>query len=134
DPVQSRYKTMEFHADAWMTATSAAAARAIYEAATGLLTQSDMSRIADRRARLEDRKREMEAAIEDAGQRAGQRRPIHPRWVGYQLGKILEPEAIVLDDALSNSDHVISYHRRSLPGTYFKSGCSSGGWGAAAAF
>jgi acetolactate synthase-1/2/3 large subunit len=134
DPVQSRYKTMEFHADLWMPVTSTAAARAIYDAATGMLSQSDMSRIADRRARIEDRKRQIEARLEEDGQRAGQRNPIHPRWVGYQLGKILEPDAIVLDDALSNSSHVIDYHRRSQPGTYFKSGGSSGGWGAGAAF
>jgi acetolactate synthase-1/2/3 large subunit len=134
DPVQSRYKTMEFHADVWMPATSAAALRAIHDAATGMLSQSDMSRIADRRARLETRKREIEARLEEAGQRAGNRRPIDPRWVGYQLGKIMEPDTIVLDDALSNSDNVQSYHRRTRPGTYFKSGGSSGGWGAGAAF
>jgi acetolactate synthase-1/2/3 large subunit len=40
----------------------------------------------------------------------------------------------VLDDAISNSDYVCAYHRRSLPGTYFASGGSSGGWGAGAAF
>ena len=59
---------------------------------------------------------------------------MHPRWVGYQLGKILEPEAIVLDDAISNSDYVCAHHERSQAGTYFASGGSSGGWGAGAAF
>ena len=70
---------------------------------------------------------EVTADIEAAGQRAGQRNPTHPAWVGYQLGKLLEPDTIILDDALSNSEHVTNYHRRSLPGTYFKSGGSSGG-------
>ena len=59
---------------------------------------------------------------------------MHPRWVGYQLGKILEPSAIVLDDAISNSDYVCAYHNRTQAGTYFASGGSSGGWGAGAAF
>ena len=58
DPVLSRYKTMEFRADLWIPASVAAVARAVHEAATGMLTQSAMSRIADRRARLEQRKRE----------------------------------------------------------------------------
>ena len=53
DAVQSRYKTMEHRADMWLPVSVAGAAQAIYDAATGLLTKSDMSRIADRRSRLE---------------------------------------------------------------------------------
>ena len=36
---------------------------------------------------------------------------------GSELGKILEPEAIILNDGLSNGTHVENYARRSLPGT-----------------
>ena len=134
DPVQSRYKTMEFSADLWLPVVSVGAIRAIYEAATGLLTKSDMGRIADRRARLETRKGEIAAAEEATAQDAFRRRPLHPRWVAHELGKILEPDAILLDDALSNSGHVQAHHGRSQPGTYFKSGGSAGGWGSGAAF
>ena len=133
DPVLSNYKTMEFQADLWLPVTAGAAARAIYDAATGMLKQSDMSRIAERRERLEARKREMNAENERLGQEAGRRRPLHPRWVAYELGRILEPDAIVVDDALSNSDNVCAYHRRARAGTYFGSGGSSGGWGIGAA-
>ena len=117
DPVLTNYKTMEFQADLWLPVTVAAAARAIYDAATALLSKSDMSRIAERRERLEARKRELAAESERLGQESGRRRPMHPRWVGYQLGKILEPEAIVLDDAISNSDYVCAHHNRSQAGT-----------------
>ena len=134
DPVLSSYKTMEFQADLWLPVTVAAATRAICEAAEGLLSKSDMVRIAERRERLAVRKREMIEENERLAQEAGRRKPMHPRWVGYQLGKILEPDAIVLDDAISNSDYVCAYHRRAQPGTYFASGGSSGGWGAGAAF
>ncbi len=133
DPVLTNYKTMEFQADLWLPVTVAAAARAIYDAATALLSKSDMSRLAERRERLEARKRDLAAESERLGQESGRRRPMHPRWVGYQLGKILEPEAIVLDDAISNSDYVCAHHNRSQAGTYFASGGSSGGWGAGAA-
>jgi hypothetical protein len=64
DPVLSRYKTMEFRADLWIPASVAAVARAVHEAAAGMLTQSHLSRIADRRARLEQRKRELVAREE----------------------------------------------------------------------
>src|SRR5438309_561668 len=75
----------------------------------------------------------MVAAAEATAEQAGQRRPMHPRWVAYQLGKLLEDDAILLDDSLSNGDHVRTFHQRSQPGTYFKSGGSSGGWGSGAA-
>ena len=134
DPVQSRYKTMEFRADLWLPTAAAGAARAIYEAATALLTKSDRSRIADRRKRLEERKRELDDASEALALEAGKRTPIHPRWVGYQIGQLLEPEAILLDDALSSSMYVRAHTERTQPGTYFKSGGSAGGWGSGAAF
>jgi len=134
DPVQSRFKTMEWQADLWLPCETKSAARAIYEAATGMLSQSDMSRIAERRERLERRKQELEAAAEEAAQRARQRNPLHPRWAAYQIGQILEPDTILIDDALSNGAFVHAHARRTQPGTFFKSGGSSGGWGAGAAF
>jgi acetolactate synthase I/II/III large subunit len=134
DPVQSRYKTMEYHADLWLPVPAVTAARAIHDAATGMLTRSDISRIAERRSRLEERKREINLSLEKAAQQAGKRRPMHPRWVAYEVGKILEPDAIVLDEALSNSGYVQDYHRRAAQNTYFGGGGSSGGWGAGAAF
>lgn len=133
DPVQSRYKTMEFRADLWLPVSAAGAVRAIYEAATGMLSRSDMNRFAERRARLEERKKKLVAAEEEAALKAGKRRPMHPRWVAYELGKIMERDTIVLDDSLSNSAFVNAYHRREKPGTYFESGGSSGGWGSGAA-
>ena len=134
DPVYSRYKTMEHRADLWLPVSASGAAQAIYEAATNLLTTGDMSRISDRRARLEQRKLELEAAAEEQALQAGKRNPLHPRWVAYQLGQVLEPDTILLDDALSSAPFVQAYRGRTQPGTYFKSGGSSGGWGSGAAF
>ncbi len=133
DPVQSRYKTMEFQADLWLAADSASSARTIHDAASSMLSKSDMNRISDRRERLERRKRELEEAAEERARKARQRSPIDPRWVSYQIQQILEPEALLLDDALSNSGSLREYNRRSLPGTYFRRAGSSGGWGVGAA-
>jgi acetolactate synthase-1/2/3 large subunit len=134
DPVQSRYKTMEFRADLWLPVSTAGAARAIYEAATSMLTQSDMSRISDRRAKLELRKQEAINILERLADQARRRDPLHPRWLAYEIGRILESDAILLNDAVSSSPDLQSYSRRDQPGTYFKSGGSSGGWGSGAAF
>jgi acetolactate synthase-1/2/3 large subunit len=134
DPVMSRYKTMAWQADLWLPVDAASAARAIFEAATGLLDKADLARIAARRARLAEAKRKQVAQATELARRAGQRRPIHPLWVAHQIGQLLEPEAILLDDAISNSDAVMNHSGRDLPGTFFKVGSSSGGWGAGAAF
>ena len=79
DPVQSRFKTMEFRADLWIAANSGASLRAIYEAATGMLDKSDMSRIEERKQRLLKKKQELfqrdEAlAVLEAAERQGLRR------------------------------------------------------------
>lgn len=132
DPVESRYKTMEYCADMWLPVTANAAAQAIYEAAKPMLGKSDLSRIEDRRLRLAERKRAQLAEAEEAAQKAGQRRPLHPLWVQYQIGKILEKDTVLVDDLLGGLSP--AYHKRTQPKTYFKSGSSTGGWGPGAAF
>ncbi len=134
DPVHSRLKTQEFRADLWIAASASRTARAIHEAATALLDQTDLSRIAERRKRLEDRKRQMAAKAEELAIAAGKSAQPNGRWAAYQLGKILTPDAIVLNDGISNGGFVHTYAQRHLPGTYFRSGSSAGGWGPGAAF
>ncbi len=134
DPVHSRLKTQEFRADLWIAATASRTARAIHEAATALLDQTDLSRIAERRKRLEDRKHQMAAKAEELAIAAGKSAQPNGRWAAYQLGKILTPDAIVLNDGISNGGFVHTYAQRHLPGTYFRSGSSAGGWGPGAAF
>ena len=99
-----------------------------------MLTKADMGRIEERRERLTQRKQEIRQQDEDAAMRVATRDPISPRWVGYQIGQMLEEQAIVLDDTLSSTAAFRPYHGRSLPGSYFKSGGSAGGWGTGAAF
>jgi acetolactate synthase-1/2/3 large subunit len=132
DPVQSRYRTMEFSADMWLPVSAEGAADAIREAAEKLMTASHRSKIADRRERLETRKKEIAARNESLAQEAGKRRPLHGRWVAYQLGKLLTPDTILLNEAVGNSGYVEAYHRRETPASYFEGGGSSGGWASGA--
>ena len=134
DPVLSRIKTTYSRADLWLSATPAKVARAIYEAATGMLQASDMSRLADRRARLEQRRREMLAQEQEDALEATKAPTPTGRLVGYELGKLIDSNAIILNDGLSNGGFVDTYARRDKPGTYFRSGSSGGGWGGGAAF
>jgi acetolactate synthase I/II/III large subunit len=133
DPVQSRFKTMEFRADLWIPASCASTLRAVHEAATGMLDRSDLSRIADRRKRYEQRRREMEALEESKALEAGRQARPDTRWVSYELGKLLQPDSIILNDVTSTSAYMQHYLRREKPGTFFRSGTSTGGWGPGAA-
>ena len=134
DPVLSRIKTFEMRSDRWLSCSSASAARAIHDAATDLLSKSDLSRIEDRRSRLAALKRQQQSKDVELA-RADAALP-HPtgRLVAYELGKLLEPDAVLLNDALSNGGYVQTYAHRDQTGTYFRSGSSSGGWGSGAAF
>jgi acetolactate synthase-1/2/3 large subunit len=133
DPVQSRYRTMEFRSDMWLPVSAAGAADAIREAAEKLMTPAHRSRIADRRQRLEEKKREIEAAQEARAQEAGKRKPLHPHWVAYQLAKQLTPDTILLNESVGASGYLEAHHRREKPGSYFEGGGSAGGWASGAA-
>lgn len=134
DPVQSRYKSMEFHSSMWLPVPPATFAQAVYEAATTLLTKSDMGKIEDRRAHLATKKQELAAAAEDAAAKVAKRNPIHPRWLAHEICAALEPGTILIDDVVSAGGYMRQYHHREQPGTYFKSGGSSGGFGSSASF
>jgi acetolactate synthase I/II/III large subunit len=134
DPVFSRIKTFEQRADIWLACSPSGAARAIYGAATALLTSSDISRVEARRARLARCKQEMTARDDNLALEAASRPVPTGLLVSHELGKILEPDAIVINDGLSNGGFVQTYARRDRVNTYFRSGSSSGGWGAGAAF
>ena len=133
DPVQSRYKTMEYRADLWLACTPANAGRAICAEAEKLLDRTSLSRIADRRKRLEERHRQLWADEESRAVADGRLSHATGRWTSYQLGKILPRDAILVNDGLSNGDFVRTYARRDLPGTYLRTGSSAGGWGSGAA-
>jgi acetolactate synthase-1/2/3 large subunit len=134
DPVMTRYKTMEFRADLRIAATPVNVIRAIHDAAEKILDASDLARIADRRRRLGERKRQAVAEDERRGLEAGGKPMPTTRWVACQLGKILEPDAILLNDGVSSSGLIRTYSKRQRPLTHFRSGSSAGGWAPGAAF
>ena len=134
DPVLSRLKTLEFRADCWLPVSSANALRAIADAAEGLLDAGARARIARRREELAVRKRDIVGKQDQLALADGKRETPTGRYVAYQLGRILRPDSIVMNDGLSNGGFVHSYARRHQGGTYYRSGSSTGGWGSGAAF
>ncbi len=134
DPVHSRYKTMEFRADIWSPANVTLALRAIHAEAEKILDKDDLSRIAARRERMQTRKREIEAELQEKAAAAAKKGQPDGLYVAYELGRTLGPDAVLLNDAISNGEYVRAYARRQAASTYFRSGGSSGGWGSGASF
>ncbi len=58
---------------------------------------------------------------------------ITPEYLSYCINEMTAESAAVIDECVTNGKHVSNYVRRSKPGTYFKSGGSSLGWGLGAA-
>ena len=133
DPVLSRFKTVEHQVDRWLSASVTAVATAVHDAATPLLTSDRQRRIEERRQRLIARKRELRARDETSAEADIGRGQLTGRAVAYALSRILEPDAVLLNDGVSNGPFVHSYADRTVPGTYFRSGSSAGGWGTGAA-
>ena len=79
------------------------------------------------------RKRETIARNEALAVEAGRKGFVDARWVGYQMGKLLGPDTILINDAVTNAGAVQAYAGRDRPLTYFRSGSSTGGWGSGAA-
>lgn len=134
DPVLSRYKTMEYRADIWSPANVTLTLRAVFAEAEKLLDKGDLDRIAARREKLAVRKRQFEAELEEQAALAARLGRPNGRYVAHELGKLLNPGAVLLNDAISNSEFVRAYARRQAAQSYFRSGGSSGGWGSGAAF
>jgi acetolactate synthase-1/2/3 large subunit len=134
DPVLSRYKTMEYRADLWIPASVFETLRAIRREAEALLDRSDLSRIEDRKNGMRSRKELIAERLRAEAAAAGRLATPTGRWVAHELGRLLSPGTILLNDAISNSEHVRAFAAREQSGTYFRSGSSSGGWGSGASF
>jgi acetolactate synthase-1/2/3 large subunit len=117
----------------WLTASPRNTVRAIHDEAVKLLDKTTRARIAERHERLVLEARERDARMEELALKdVALPRPT-ARFVAHQLGKLLEPDAIVLNDASGASRDVAHFAKRHLPGTYFRSGSSAGGFASGAA-
>jgi acetolactate synthase-1/2/3 large subunit len=134
DPVLSRYKTIEYRADLWIPASVVETLRAVQREAESMLDRTDLSRIAERRTRMLAKKNAMTERLAAEAAAAGRSGVPTGRWVARELGRLMGRDAILLNDAISNSEHVRAFSGREHAGTYFRSGSSSGGWGSGAAF
>lgn len=132
DPVKRKIPTYEFSANLRLAADALQAARAITAAARELISSEDRQRLAERAQRIGEAARARRLALEQEAQSRAARSPIDPLWLGSQLGKLVDDNALVVDDTISNT-RLHEFLHCNRPGSYFTNPGSSGGWGPGAA-
>ncbi|MFQ6028692.1 MAG: thiamine pyrophosphate-requiring protein, partial [Dehalococcoidia bacterium] len=133
DPIKPNIPLWVFPTDLLLHADSAKAVPALVTAIQESITEADRSRIEERYQLIKERREaQREQAIQQALSHAD-RSPITPVWLSYCIDQVLEEETLLLDESVTNSGNVANHVQRSQPGTLFKSGGSSLGWGLGAA-
>lgn len=132
DSATSKIPTLEFQSNLRMTGGSLNTIRAIAEAARGMISAADKSRIAERTQRIGKETSAKREAFFKAAQAKSASNPIDPSWLGYQIGQLVDDSAIIIDDTLPHN-RLQEYLHCNRPGSYFFNPGSSGGWAAGAA-
>lgn len=133
DPLIAEVPIMEFCADARISADPYLGLKLLADALEDRMDAGARERAQERLRRAEGRKALLLDRYEKEAHAASGGAPMDPRWVAYQLGRVVDDEAIFLEDTLSNSPTTRRYNRSSRPHSFFAMGSSGGGWGPGAA-
>lgn len=128
DPVERMTPVYDFPCDLSITADSSKAIPALLEEVRSKMTAEQKQACEERLARLQDEGRERLARIRDAAYRDAESGKVTPRWVTFQMGEVIPPEARIFHEMTD-----ASMFNRTQPGTLMGTGGSSIGWSAPAA-
>ena len=129
DPVKPTIPLWVFPNDLLLHADSSKAIPALVEAARDLMSEADRARSEERFEVIKERHERRRSEAVRLALSHSDTSPITPQWLSHCINEVIAEDDIVLDECVTNSDSVLTYIRRSQPGTYFKSGGSSLGWG-----
>ncbi len=128
-----RIPTMEFTADLRLTADALATIEALEAEVQRLISAEDRRRFAVRATKCAALSAARRQALADDAQARSTATPIDPRWLSYNVGKVLDDNCILFDETIAHGQ-VHDYLPCSRPGSYFHNPGSSGGWSPGAAF
>lgn len=83
----------------------------------------------ERRATLEERHRRVEQSLRSQALALGKRRPMNAVWATRTIGEALPQDALVLEETVTHKGPILRHVPRSIPGTYYGCGRSTGGLG-----
>ena len=127
DPLFSRYPIRGFAADVAITGATRLVMPALGRALQKL---SESAAVAERRARLAERREAMQAGWRKLRDEAREMRPLSPVWVSACLAAARDPASSIVNEYTLLPEHCPS----TRPGSFFGSSPAAGlGWGAGAA-
>ena len=133
DPVKESIPLWVFPTDEMIHADSSKAVPALVDAIDGLMTPADRARVDERYQLIKDRHEKRRQEAQELALSHSKRGPITPQWLSYCIGQAIDEDTILLDECVTNSGNVDTYVPRDKPGTLYRSGGSSLGWGLGAA-
>ena len=133
DPIKPTIPLWVFPTDLLLHADSAKAVPALVDAVNALMTDADRARVEERAQLIKDRYERRQEEAQQLALSHATRSPITPQWLSYCLNEAIDEETIVVDESVTNGANVNAYVQRSQPGSFYKSGGSSLGWGLGAA-
>ena len=133
DPLKASMPLHLFPTDLMIQASSSEAIPALTFEVRKRMGVAETRASAQRRTTIEESSRQRWAQLESAALAASSHTPIEPEWLAYSIGQVLGDDDIVLDETVTNADHINHYVPRSQPQTMFGSGGSSLGWALGAA-
>ncbi|MCZ6788880.1 MAG: thiamine pyrophosphate-requiring protein [Chloroflexi bacterium] len=129
DPIKQSIPLWVFPTDVAVHADSAKALPSLVDAARGAISAADQARIDERYQTIRERHEQRRQDAEQAAQSHAKRAVITPEWLSYCINQVIDQDTVVIDECVTNSPTVAAYVQRSQPGTLYKSGGASLGWG-----
>ncbi len=133
DPIKRKIPTYEFTADLRLTADPLLAIQAIEAEAIALIGPAQVRVFGERALAMVEIARARRSKLDTQAKSLGAKTPIDPLWLSYQIGRLADQEAIVIDDTLPHN-RVHEYLHCNRAGAYFFTPGTSGGWATGAAF
>lgn len=133
DSIHADIPIYELTADLRLNADPLLAIEALRLAAATMLSDTDRQRIAERKVRLAAASALQRQASDRVAAATANATPIDPRWVSYQIGKLIGENSILLEETTPGAG-LKDQLRCTRPGSFFANPGSAGGWAAGAAF
>ncbi|MFM2069233.1 MAG: hypothetical protein RLZZ584_4142, partial [Pseudomonadota bacterium] len=127
DPLKQDFPMWGFATDLRLQADCATALAQVLAAVQARADDAYRAKVAARLDRMRAEHAARERAREAASASPGSPGAISPAWLCAQISQALQPEDIVVNEAIRNSLNVLNHVQRSAPGSLV--GCAGGGLG-----
>jgi len=129
DPIKQDIATWSFPADIRVEADSSKAIPALTEIIRQRIIPKQEASVQSRIQQLQSEHQELQTEWHNLAVSKAEQQPISPEWLCHCIAEVLDEDAIILNETITNAASVARQIPRTKPGTIFNSGGSSLGWG-----